>query len=220
MRQFLFLALLFPFLLNAQSISLNYGKSSSSFIYKNSDGEKLDNLSNKSGDILSIRYSHPLSSKFDIGLGLQKNEYGAQSLDTDNNLSWDLSYVWLNLGFDYTFHLLNKSGDSLSNNSRLLSAVINTSFSHSWLREGVQRIDNRIYDLKEFDGNFNNLMKLEFGVGLLYGLDDNTSLSLSYSINRGLTNMETANQELYLFAHHILFGVVIDLKQNKNKEDE
>jgi hypothetical protein len=220
MRQSLFLALLFPFLLNAQSISLDYGKSSSSFIYKNSNGEKLDNLSNKSGDILSIRYSHPLSSKFDIGLGLQKNEYGAQSLDTDNNLSWDLSYVGLNLGFDYTFILLNKSGDSLSNNSRLLSAVMNTSFSHSWLREGVQRIDNRIYDLKEFDGNFNNLMKLEFGVGLLYGLDDNTSLSLSYSINRGLTNMETANQELYLFAHHILFGVVIDLKQNKNKENE
>ena len=220
MRQSLFLALLFPFLLNAQSISLDYGKSSSSFIYKKSNGEKLDNLSNKSGDILSIRYSHPLSSKFDIGLGLQNNEYGAQSLDTDNNLSWDLSYVGLNLGFDYTFILLNKSGDSLSNNSRLLSAVINTSFSHSWLREGIQRIDNRIYDLKEFDGNFNNLMKLEFGVGLLYGLDDNTSLSLSYSINRGLTNMETANQELYLFAHHILFGVVIDLKQNKNKEDE
>ena len=129
MRQFLFLALLFPFLLNAQSISLDYGKSSSSFIYKNSNGEKLDDLSNKSGDILSIRYSHPLSSKFDIGLGLQKNEYGAQSLDTDNNLSWDLSYVGLNLGFDYTFNLLNKSGDSLSNNSRLLSAVINTRFS-------------------------------------------------------------------------------------------
>lgn len=220
MRQFLFLALLFPSLLNAQSISLDYGKSSSSLIYNNSNGEKLDNLSDKSGDILSIRYSHPLSSKFDIGLGLQKNEYGAQSLDTDNNLSWDLSYVGLNLGFDYTFILLNKSGDSLSNNSRLLSAVINTSFSHSWLREGIQRIDNRVYDLKEFDGNFNNLMKLEFGVGLLYGIDDNISLSLSYSINRGLTNMETANQELYLFAHHILFGVVIDLKQNKNKEDE
>ena len=32
--------------------------------------------------------------------------------------------------------------------------------------------------------------------------------------------METGNQELYLFAHHILFGVVIDLKQNRNKEDE
>ena len=63
-------------------------------------------------------------------------------------------------------------------------------------------------------------MKVEIGAGLLYGLNDNTSFSLSYSINRGLSNMETGNQELYLFAHHILFGVVIDLKQNKNKEDE
>jgi|TARA_B110000240_G_C13479009_1_gene444467 hypothetical protein len=219
MRQSLFLALLFPFLLNAQSISLDYGKSSSSFIYKNSKGEELDNLSNKSGDILSIRYSHPLSNKFDLGIGLQKNEYGSQSLDTDNNLSWDLSYFGLNLGVDYTFNLHNKSDDTLSNN-RLLSAVINTSFSHSWLSDGVQRIDNRVYDLKEFDGNFNNLMKVEIGAGLLYGLNDNTSFSLSYSINRGLSNMETGNQELYLFAHHILFGVVIDLKQNKNKEDE
>jgi hypothetical protein len=26
--------------------------------------------------------------------------------------------------------------------------------------------------------------------------------------------METDNQELYLLAHHILFGIVIDLKQN------
>jgi len=220
MRQSLFLTLLFPFLLNAQSISLDYGKSSSSFIYKNSNGEKSDNISNKSGDILSIKYSYPLSSKFDIGLGLQKNEYGAKSLDTDNNLSWDLSYVGLNLCFDYTFNLLKLKDDSLSDNKSLLSAVINTNFAHVWLTKGIQEIDNQVYDLKEFDGNFNNLMKLEFGVGLLYGLVDNTSLSLSYSINRGLTNMETANQELYLFAHHILFGVVIDLKQNKNKEDE
>ena len=219
MRQSLFLALLFPFLLNAQSISLDYGKSSSSFIYKNSKGEELDNLSNKSGDILSIRYSHPLSNKFDLGLGLQKNEYGARSLDAENNLSWDISYFGINLGFDYIFDLLKMHDDSLASN-KLLSAVINTSFSHSWLNEGVQRIDNRVYDLKEFDGNFNNLMKVEIGAGLLYGLNDNTSFSLSYSINRGLSNMETGNQELYLFAHHILFGVVIDLKQNKNKEDE
>ena len=214
-KSFIFTLLLFPFLLNAQSISLDGGKSSSCFIYKDSNGDKLDNLTRKWGDILSIRYTHPLSDKFDVGLGLQKNEYGARSLDEENNLSWDISYFGINLGFDYTFDLLKMHDDSLASN-KLLSAVINTTLSHSWLTKGVQEIDDRVYDLKEFDGNFNNLIKMQIGVGLLYGLDDNTSLSLKYSMHRGLSNMETDDQELYLFAHHILFGIVIDLKQNKN----
>ena len=217
MRKYLFFTLLlFPFLLNAQSISLDCGKSSSCFIYKDSNGDKLDNLTSKWGDVLSIRYAHSISDKFDVGLGLQKNEYGARSLDPENNLNWDISYFGINLGFDYTFDLLKMKNDSLSTNNGLLSAVINTSFSHSWLTKGVQEIDDRVYDLKEYDGNFNNLMKVQLGVGLLYGLNDNTSLSLKYSINRGLSNMETDDQKLYLFAHHILLGIVIDLKQNKN----
>jgi hypothetical protein len=217
MRKYLFFTLLlFPFLLNAQSISLDCGKSSSCFIYKDSNGDKLDNLTSKWGDVLSIRYAHSISDKFDVGLGLQKNEYGARSLDPENNLNWDISYFGINLGFDYTFDLLKMKNDSLATNNGLLSAVINTSFSHSWLTKGVQEIDDRVYDLKEYDGNFNNLMKVQLGVGLLYGLNDNTSLSLKYSINRGLSNMETDDQKLYLFAHHILLGIVIDLKQNKN----
>lgn len=192
------------------------GKSSSYFSYKDSNGDELDNLTSKWGDILSIRYTHPLSDKFDVGLGLQKNEYGARSLDPENNLNWDMSYFGINLGFDYTFDLVKMHDDSLASNNRLLSAVINTNLSHSWLTKGIQEIDDRIYDLKEFNGNFDNLMKVQIGVGLLYGLNNNTSLSLKYSINKGLSNMETDDQELYLFAHHILLGIVIDLKQNKN----
>tara|TARA_B100000795_G_C22743806_1_gene416494 strand:- start:70 stop:714 length:645 start_codon:yes stop_codon:yes gene_type:complete len=210
-KSFLFTLLLFPFLLNAQSISLDFGKSSSCFIYKDSNGDKLDNLTNKWGNILSIRYTHPLSDKFNAGLGLQKNEYGAISLDPENNLSWDISYFGINLGFDYTFNLISISDSSSTSKDGLISAVINTNLSHSWLTKGIQKIDDRVYDLKEFDGNFNNLIKMQIGVGILYGLDDNTSLSLKYSINRGLNNMETADQKLYLFAHHILFGIVIHM---------
>jgi hypothetical protein len=51
---------------------------------------------------------------------------------------------------------------------------------------------------------------------LLYASNDNNLLSLKYSFNRGLNNMETDDQELYLSAHHVLLGIVIHLKQNKN----
>ena len=214
MRRFLFLTLLFPFLLNAQSVSLDFGQSSSSFIYKNSNGDELDNLTNKWGDILSIRYTHPFYYKpLLMCWGLQKNEYGARSLDAENNFSWDISYVGINMGLDYTFDLLKMRDDSLASNNRLLTAVINTSLSHSWFTIGVQEINDRVYDLKEFDNNFNNLTKVQIGVGLLYGLYENTSFSLKYSFHRGLNNMETDDQKLYLFAHHILFGIVIDLKK-------
>ena len=48
MKKFLFYTLLlFPFLLNAQSISLDLGKSSSYFSYKDSNGDELDNLTSK-----------------------------------------------------------------------------------------------------------------------------------------------------------------------------
>jgi opacity protein-like surface antigen len=213
---FFTLLLLFPFLLNAQSISLGFGKSSSSFVYSDSKGEELDNLSSKSGDVISLGYIHPLSERFDIGFGLERNEYGAQSVDQENNLNWDISYFGVNLGFDYTFNLITIS-DSLSKiNNKLLSAVISTNFSNSWLTSGIQEIDDRVYDLREFDGNFNNLMKMQIGLGLLYALNDNNLLSLKYSFNRGLNNMETDDQELYLSAHHVLLGIVIHLKQNKN----
>ena len=131
-------------------------------------------------------------------------------------MSWDISYFGINLGFDYIFDLISISDSSSISKNGLLSAVVNTNLSHSWLTKGVQEIDDRVYDLKEYDGNFNNLLKVQIGVGLLYGLNDNTSLSLRYSMHRGLSNMETDDQELYLFAHHILLGIVIDLKQNKN----
>ena len=108
-RYLVFTLLLFPFLLNAQSISLDCGKSSSSFIYTDSNGDKLDNLTNKWGDILSVRYAYFLSDKFDVGLGLQKNEYVAQSLDSDNKLDWDVSYFGLELDFGYSFDLINSS---------------------------------------------------------------------------------------------------------------
>jgi len=214
MRRFLSLTLLFPFLLNAQSVSLDLGKSSSSFIYKESNGDRLDNLSNKRGNTLNVKYTHPLSNKFGVGLGLERNEYGSQYLDSDNHLSWDISYFGINLDFDYTFDLLKNSiKDSTGINNHSLSAVINTGFSDSWLIKGMQEVDDIVYDLKEFDGNFNNLLKVQIGVGLLYGLDEKTSFSLKYSFHRGLNNMETDDQKLYLFAHHILFGIVIDLKK-------
>ena len=214
MRRYLvFTLLLFPFLLNAQSISLDCGKSSSSFIYTDSNGDKLDNLTSKWGDVLSIRYAHPLSDKFDIGLGLQKNEYGAQSLDSDNKLDWDVSYFGLELDFDYSFNLIN-SADTSSGSHSPLVAVVNMGFSHSWLTKGMQEIDDRVYDLKDFDGGFNNLIKAKIGVGLLYNLNKTTALSLEYVIHRGLNNMETDNQKLHLLAHHILLGIVIDLKQD------
>ena len=89
-KSFILSLLLFPFLLNAQSISLDYGKSSSSFMYKDSNGDESDNLTNKWGDVLSIKYTYPISDKFDLGLALQKNEYGAKFLDSGNNLMWDI----------------------------------------------------------------------------------------------------------------------------------
>ena len=219
MKKLIILTLLsFPFLLTAQSIALDYGNSSSSFIYKDSNGEKLTNLKNKWGQLLNIKYIRQLNNKINVGVGLNKNEYGAESLDSENNLAWDMSYFGVNLGFDYKIELCKTKKDTLSKSYKDLALILNTNFSHSWLTKGSQQIDNRIYDLNEFDGGFSNLTRIQVGLGFLYGLNEHTSINLRYSINRGLTNMETNGQELFIIAHHILFGIIIDLKQNKNNK--
>ena len=215
MRYFIISFLLFiTFSLSGQNLFMDYGTSSSSFLFKSSDGEKLEDILPVRNDFFTIGYEM-LDTDFRPVLSIGHNQYGAQSSVDD--FSWDVSYFAINIGGVYYLGLVDGRIDSEGNSYSLgsLKLLFNTNISHRFLTKGLQRIENNIYDLKEFgDGSFNNLWSLSLGTGLLYSVNNNVSINLKYSANRGMNNLEIEGQSLYIFAHHLSFGINIGIKRN------
>ncbi|MDC0204399.1 hypothetical protein OAJ65_01225 [Flavobacteriales bacterium] len=195
---------------NAQNIMLEYGVATSSFIFKDDSGEKMNSLLSKDLDYGSLGYEFK-GDKVKLNTSISQNNYGAKS--SEHNYSWDLSYIGVNIGGIY---YLSKKEKSLKKIQPTLGAGISAQF----LTDGTQMIDNEVFDLKNMqDGKFNNLFMISAGVGVLYKLNNNTLLHLRSSLTRGLNNLETDGQSLHIMTYNTSISLMINLQKNKKTKN-
>ena len=215
MKNILTIFIFFPFLISAQSISLDYGKASTSFIFKNTEGIKTENLVPEINDCISLNYII-LKKPFTPVIGISFNEYSTRAELDD--VSWNMSYLGLNLGGHYYYNLnvsdLLKDSVESKNQNEGLKILFNTNIKHRVLLNGSQRVENSVYNLREFNnGSFTNLFLLSIGTGILYDLNSNAAISLNYSFDRGINNLEEEGQSLYVSSHNIYLGIKLTLEK-------
>jgi hypothetical protein len=185
-----------------QQINFNAGKTFSSFLYKDADGNKDENLSYRSGNNYNLSIGLGLGSKHLIRPEIQYSELGAKSSFLDAQVDWKLNY--LGVGASYLFKVIDKETISLSP-----GAVI----GYDYLLKGEQTIGSARYNLTENDA----LKAWDLNAGLLlngrFKVTESLYLNLEYRFNMGLNQIEKQDkgEKTKNIGHKALLGLSFNL---------
>lgn len=190
---------------SAQQLYLEVGKTSSSFDYKNSQGERLDNLQATNHQFMSLGYRDNIASletlKGSFGVGY--NGYGAIGSDNTLNgiMEWRVNYLELNAGLDVDLFTINKSAFYLKG-----------MFSTGFLLQGTQSLNNDIINLKNVDDFDKMMFSFKAGAGFLHPVSDDLSFYVQYLFGKSLNQSGNDDYEsLRIESHNISFGALIEL---------
>jgi hypothetical protein len=194
----------------SQQLYFEAGKTLSSFDYKNSQGNRLDNLQSTPHNFMSLGYRSPLFMKnLNISIGTSYTGYGAIGSDdvVGNYMEWEVNYVEFNTGLDYELFKIKKA-----------KFYIKGTASVAFLVQGTQTINNRVIDLKNQDDFDKNVFDFRAGFGFLHPVSDNLSLYAQYMHGRSL-KLENGSavtsdlEELRYVSDNISFGLLINLSK-------
>lgn len=201
--------LFFTVLLSAQQMYVEGGKALTSFDYKNSQGEKLNNLQSQMNSFMGIGYKHKIKSdRLNASVGLNYAGYGAVGSDDFFNdyMEWNLNYLQTVVGMDYTFLKLNK-----------FSIYGKGNYAASFLVQGTQIINNNVIDLKS-NSDYDKKIMHEFriGSGFTYPISDDLSFYTQYTYGKTLPIKEGSGgqsnrEELKIESNSVVFGLLINL---------
>jgi hypothetical protein len=206
------LLLLTATITTAQQLYVEGGKTMSSFNYKNSQGNSLDNLQATAHSFMAIGYRNPvLFDKMYASLGASYAGYGAIGSDdtVGNYMEWDVNYLEFNTGLDYE---LFKANDT--------KFYIKGTASVAFLLQGTQTFNNRVIDLKNRDDFDKTLFDFRAGFGFLHPISENLSFYAHYMHGRSFNLKEgTANtadqEELRIVSDNISFGLLLNISNRR-----
>jgi hypothetical protein len=185
-----------------QQVNFNAGKSFSSFLFKDANGNKDENLSYRSGNTYNLSVGLGFGSKHLLRPEIQYSEMGAKSSFLDAPVDWKLNY--LGVGASYLYKLLNKETISLS------PGVI---LGYDYLLKGEQTIGNTRYNLNQNDA----LKAWDLNAGLLlnsrFKVTESLYLNFEYRFNVGLNQIEKQDQgeKSKNIGHKALLGLSFNL---------
>jgi hypothetical protein len=185
-----------------QQVNFNVGKTFSSFLYKDTNGNKDENLSYRSGNSYNLSIGLGFGSKHLLRPEIQYSEMGAKSSFLDAPVDWKLNY--LGVGASYLYKLLNKETISLS------PGVI---VGYDYLLKGEQTVGITRYDL-----NQNDALKIwDLNAGLLlnsrFKVTESLYVNFEYRFNIGLNQIEKQDQgeKSKNIGHKALLGLSFNL---------
>ncbi|MBC3757537.1 outer membrane beta-barrel protein [Hyunsoonleella sp. SJ7] len=196
---------LFSVALYGQQLYMEYGSTISSFDYKNSQGQRLNNLLSRSKSYFGMGYRHTLNGAKTLFLnaGLSYNNYGAIGSESrvDNYFEWDVSYLGANAGLDLKLFQL-----------RDLIFYANGSAALEFMVRGNQTINNDVFNLVGEDEFNNNILFLRVGVLMQYPISSSTAIYVGYKYGSSvLINSGESEEKLKLNAHQFGIGFIINL---------
>ena len=196
----------------SQQLYIEAGKTMSSFEYKNSDGNGLDNLHATSQSFMTMGYRNQIFTKNLYGsLGTSYAGYGAIGSDdtVGNFFEWNVNYLEFNVGLDYELFRANK-----------FKFYLKGTASIELMLQGTQTVNNMVIDLKNNDDFDKTLFDFRGGFGTSYVISDQLSFYVQFMYGRSLKLKEgTANtddqEELRLVSKNLSFGLLINLPKKK-----
>jgi len=198
--------------ITAQQLYLETGKTVSSFDYKNSQGNKLNNLQTTTHNFMALGYRNQILTKnLFASLGANYADYGAIGSDdvVGNFMEWNLTYLEFNFGLDYELFTLHKIKFYTKGTAAL-----------GLLLRGTQTLNNRVINLKNNDEFDKTLTNLKVGAGLSHPISDKLSVYVQYMYGKSLdqkndTEQSIGEESLKIESHNISFGLLINLFKPK-----
>lgn len=206
----LIISTIFSFKGISQELMTETGVSFTSFDFKNSQGEELDNLQPTTNNFLTIGYrQNVLKEVLHIVGGVSFNKYGAIGSDNSINLlyEWETSYIGIYLGLDVKVFSTNK-----------VAFYLRGTASSEFLLQGTQTLNNQVFDLKgveEFDStNF----FFRGGAIIDYAISDKLSIYTQYKYGKSTENGEV--EKLKYISSEIGVGLVVKLNSKSKTNQE
>lgn len=193
---------------SAQQLYLEAGKTSSSFKYKNSQGETLDNLQPTTHSFMAVGYraASAFIENLNGSIGIGYAGYGAIGSDNalEGIMEWDVNYLELNGAIDYNLFAINKTKFYLKG----LASV-------GLFVQGTQSLNNKIINLKHADDFDKAMVSFKVGAGFLQPVSNELSFYVQYLLGNSLNQSSNSDHEsLRIKSHNISFGVLINLLKN------
>ena len=196
----------------AQQLYVEGGKSLTSFDYKSSQGNSLDNLQSTAHNFMAIGYRNQFFTKnLHLSLGAIYTGYGAIGSEdvVGNFMEWDVNYAGLNVGLDYDMFKIKKA-----------SVYIKGGMSAAFFVQGSQTLNNSVIDLKNNDDFDTILVSMQIGAGFSHPISENLSFYAQYMYGKSL-DMASGDAELKMASNNVGFGLSIDIskKQETAKQE-
>ncbi|MCB0456551.1 MAG: hypothetical protein R2776_05265 [Flavobacteriaceae bacterium] len=212
MKAVLYLLCLMAFSSQAQELFWEYGQALTSFDYKNSQGNELDNLQGKTFSFVNVGTRIPLFKEaLQFTGSFNWDRFGALGSDgvLNNYFDWETTYFGAILGLDskvigagnFSWHLQAGAGPE-------------------FLVQGSQTLNNQVFDLTEQE-DFNGAVFLfRLGSQFEYQVLDGVSLALSYHFGKSSNVGSDTSEELSFKAHQLGLKMYFNIASGKNAEEE
>ena len=187
---------------SAQQIFLETGKTSSSFIYKNSQGVAFENLQATNHTFMTMGYrTQVFVEKLKTSLSIGYFGYGATGSDhtLEGILDWNINYLEVSGGLDYSLYAIKKT-------EFYLKGMLSTGF----FIQGTQSLNNEIINLKNTDDFNKTMISFKTGAGVLHPVSKELSFYVQYLFGKSV-NQANDNESLKIKSHNVGFGVLIEL---------
>lgn len=214
------IAIISTMTLSGQQVYMETGKTISSFDYKNSDGNTLDNLHGEIHNFMKVGFrTYSPVKRLNYFAGLSFNKYGAKGSDESvgNYFDWNVNYLGLELGADYEIYKKRYAIRNLND----LTFFLNASLTPEFMVSGMQTINSNVYNLMGEEQFKYPFLFVRGGCGVSYTLSKTFTLILQYMGGKGFPlkfGDPEDKEKLRINSHNIGFGLSIDLPTyNKRK---
>lgn len=193
--------------MKSQQIYAEAGTTISSFHYKNSQGESLENLLSKPNTYFEMGYREILNRRqtVHLSIGATYNGYGAIGSDRvlDNYFEYDVTYIGLVAGLEHRLFRI-----------RDFSFYMKGSVSVEFLLRGTQTINNQVFNLVGEDQFNQHIFFTRGSVGMQYPISNNSLFFANYTYGKTVLigqGNATGQEELKLSTHQFGIGIIISL---------
>ena len=165
----------------SQEIYLKTGKNFTSYDYKDSTVKTNSDIKSISGSTYELGYQYGINDRVFYSGSLTWNQYNAKGSNGVSLYAWNTNYVGIQNAISYT---VLKTRNELEIKFK---AGINTSL----IINGEQLLNNRYYDLTQYDEFKGLIIQPLIGMQVKYLVTDYISLSLNYMLSKSLPKTGT-----------------------------
>ena len=210
---YLIIVTISTFSLSGQQVYLETGMTISSFGYKDSEGNSLDNMHGEIHNFMKVGFrTYSPVKRLNYFAGISFNKYGAKGSDESvgNYFDWNVAYLGLEMGAYYEIYKKRYAIRNLSDLTFYLKASVTPEF----LVYGTQTINSNVYDVLGIEQFKYPFLFARGGCGVNYYISKTFTLFLQYMGGRGFPlkfGDREDKEKLRLNSHNIGFGLSIDL---------